>query len=436
MTNISATIYKIYVKKEIVMAKISSVKAFEILDSRGTPTVECEVLLTDGTKGVASVPSGASTGMHEACELRDGDMDRYGGRGVLSAVKNVNCTISEILVGKDAFDQNNIDNLMISYDTSINKSKLGANAILSVSLAACDAAAKSLGISLYRYLGGIIPDKKLPTPMMNVLNGGAHAMNNIDIQEFMIVPRGDALFSESVRMCAEVYAALKKLLSKRGLSVSLGDEGGFAPNLKSDEEALEILCHATELAGYHVGVDFFYALDVAASEWQSEDGYFLPKRKAKLTREELVDYIESLAKKYPIISIEDGMGEDDTSGWKMLTERLKPKGITLVGDDLFVTNKERLAMGINEGIASAILLKPNQIGTVSETIEAAALAKRSGYKTIMSHRSGETECTIISDLAAALSVDYVKFGAPARSERTAKYNRLIKIEDEMRGYKL
>ncbi|MBR5241616.1 MAG: phosphopyruvate hydratase [Clostridia bacterium] len=418
------------------MAKISSLKAFEILDSRGTPTVECEVLLSDGTRGMASVPSGASTGIHEACELRDGDTERYGGRGVLSAVKNVNSTISEILVGKDALDQNNIDSIMISYDGSINKSKLGANAILSASFAVCDAAARSLGISLYRYLGGIVSDKRLPTPMMNVLNGGAHAKNNIDIQEFMIVPRGDVALSDAVRMCAEVYSALKRLLSEKGLSVGLGDEGGFAPDLRSDEEALEMLCSATELAGYRVGVDFSYAIDVAASEWQSEDGYFLPKRRVKFTREELVDYIASLVKKYPIISVEDGMGEDDTEGWKMLTDRLKPKGVTLVGDDLFATNKERLSMGINEGIASAILLKPNQIGTVSETIDAATLAKRSGYKTVMSHRSGETECTIISDLAVALSADYVKFGAPCRSERTAKYNRLIKIEDEIRGYKL
>lgn len=436
MTNISATIYKIYVKKEIVMAKISSVKAFEILDSRGMPTVECEVLLTDGSKGTASVPSGASTGMHEAVELRDGDKDRYGGRGVLSAVKNVNTVISEILVGKNALDQNNIDNIMISYDGSINKSKLGANAILSVSFAVADAAAKSLGIQLYRYIGGIVSRKKLPTPMMNVLNGGAHAANNIDIQEFMIVPRSDVPFGEAVRMCAEVYSALKNLLKKRGLSVALGDEGGFAPDLRSDEAALEILCMATELAGYRVGVDFSYALDVAASEWQSEDGYFLPKRRVKFTREELTQYIDDLTSKYPIISVEDGMGENDNLGWKMLTDRLKPKGITLVGDDLFVTNKERLGRGISDGIANAILLKPNQIGTVSETIDAAGLAKSAGYKTVMSHRSGETECTLISDLAVALMTDYVKFGAPARSERTAKYNRLKRIEEEMHGYRI
>ena len=436
MTNISATIYKIYVKKEIVMAKISSVKAFEILDSRGMPTVECEVLLTDGSKGTASVPSGASTGMHEAVELRDGDKDRYGGRGVLSAVKNVNTVISEILVGKNALDQNNIDNIMISYDGSINKSKLGANAILSVSFAVADAAAKSLGIQLYRYIGGIVSRKKLPTPMMNVLNGGAHAANNIDIQEFMIVPRSDVPFAEAVRMCAEVYSALKNLLKKRGLSVALGDEGGFAPDLRSDEAALEILCMATELAGYRVGVDFSYALDVAASEWQSEDGYFLPKRRVKFTREELTQYIDDLTSKYPIISVEDGMGENDNLGWKMLTDRLKPKGITLVGDDLFVTNKERLGRGISDGIANAILLKPNQIGTVSETIDAAGLAKSAGYKTVMSHRSGETECTLISDLAVALMTDYVKFGAPARSERTAKYNRLKRIEEEMHGYRI
>ena len=412
------------------MAKISSVKAFEILDSRGMPTLECEVTLTDGAKGVASVPSGASTGVHEAKELRDGDIKRYGGRGVISAVKNVNSVINEILVGKDALNQSNIDNIMISYDGSINKSKLGANAILSVSFAVCDAAAKSLGIPLYRYLGGIIP-RKMPTPMMNVLNGGAHAENNIDIQEFMIVPRGDAVFSEAVRMCTEVYSALRGLLSKRGLSVGLGDEGGFAPNLKNDEEALEILCHATELAGYRVGVDFSYAIDVAASEWKSDGGYFLPKRGVKRTREELVRYIESLVTKYPIISVEDGMGEDDTSGWKMLTDRLKVKDVILVGDDLFVTNKERLKKGICDRIANAILLKPNQIGTVSETVEAASVARRAGYKTIMSHRSGETECTVISDFAVALSADYVKFGAPARGERTAKYNRLIRIENEM-----
>lgn len=436
MTNISATIYKIYLKKEIIMAKISSVKAYEILDSRGTPTVECEVLLSDGTKGRASVPSGASTGIHEAVEMRDGDMQRYGGRGVLSAVKAVNTRICEMLVGKDALDQNNIDSIMISYDGSINKSKLGANAILSASFAVCDAAARSLGIPLYRYLGGIAPGKRMPIPMMNVLNGGAHAMNNIDIQEFMIVPRGDVAFCEAVRMCAEVYSALKGLLSSRGLSVGLGDEGGFAPDLRSDEGALEILCMATELAGYRVGVDFSYALDVASSEWQTSDGYLLPKRRVKFTREELVQYIEALASKYPVISIEDGMGEDDTEGWKMLTKRLGPKEINLVGDDLFVTNRERLEEGIKKGLANAVLLKPNQIGTVSETIDAASLAKSVGYKTVMSHRSGETECTVISDLAVALSCDYVKFGAPARGERTAKYNRLMRIEEELRGYKI
>ena len=415
------------------MARISSVRAFEIIDSRGTPTIECEVLLSDGTRGTASVPSGASTGRHEALELRDNDMERYGGRGVLSAVKTVNTVINDILSGKDATDQYNIDNIMISYDGMINKSKLGANVILSASFAVCSAAARSERIPLYRYLGGLGCSRKTPTPMMNVLNGGLHAKNNIDIQEFMLVPLGQESFSESVRVCAEVYGALKRLLVKKGLSVGVGDEGGFAPDLRSDEEALMLLCDATELAGYRVGVDFAYALDVAASEWHTEGGYLLPKRQIHYTVDELCEYIQGLCMKYPIISMEDGMGEDDIKGWRKLTEKLSPRGVMLVGDDLFVTNKERLKRGIENKIANAILLKPNQIGTLTETIEAAAIAGGAGYKTIMSHRSGETECTFISDLAVALSSDYVKFGAPARGERVAKYNRLIRIENELRG---
>ena len=433
MTNIAATFNKIYVKKEYVMAKISSVKAFEIIDSRGTPTLECEVLLSDGTRGFASVPSGASTGKHEALELRDNDKKRYGGNGVLCAVKTVNTVINEILSGKDVTDQYNIDSIMISYDGTINKSKLGANAILSVSFAVCDAAARSEGISLYRYLGGIGCSRKVATPMMNVLNGGAHAKNNIDIQEFMLVPLGQESFSEAVRACSEVYCALRKILIKNGHSVGIGDEGGFAPSLDSDEEALIALCEATELAGYRVGVDFAYALDVAASEWKTDDGYFLPKRQVHYSPEKLCEYIQELCMKYPIISVEDGVGEDDITAWRMLTERLGSRGVMLVGDDLFVTNAKRLKKGIENEVANAILLKPNQIGTITETIEAARIARTAGYKTIMSHRSGETECTIISDLAVGLSSDYVKFGAPARGERVAKYNRLIRIENEIRG---
>ena len=410
---------------------IVSVKAREILDSRAFPTVECEVVLEDGSRGVASVPSGASTGQHEAIELRDKDSARYMHKGVKSAVKNVNETIADAIVGLNAYDQANIDYTMISQDGTNNKSNLGANAILSVSEAVAVAAANSLNTPLYRYLGGISTPRRMPYPMMNVLNGGAHAKNNIDIQEFMIIPRSGGSFSEGVRMCAEVYHKLKDTLAGKSLSTAVGDEGGFAPSLESDESALELLCESVERAGYRVGEDFAFALDVAASEWKTADAYRLPKRGVVYTATELCEYIDALCDKYPIISVEDGVGEDDFSSWQILTDKLSQRGVNIVGDDLFVTNTERLRKGISEKIANTILIKPNQIGTVSETVECVNIAKSAGYKSIMSHRSGETESTFIADLAVALGTEFVKFGAPCRSERTAKYNRLMKIESEL-----
>ncbi len=413
------------------MSVIKSVSAREIIDSRATPTIECEVLLSTGECGVASVPSGASCGKYEALELRDGDTSRYLGKGARSAAYNVNSKIALLLIGQSAFDQNKTDRIMITYDGTNNKSNLGANAILSVSEAVAVAAAKALRIPLYNYLGGYAVPKRLPRPMLNILNGGAHAKNNIDIQEFMIVPSIRNGFSEAMRMAVEVYHSLKKLLDEGGLSTAIGDEGGFAPNLDSDKDALDFLCKAVEKAGYCVGTDFSFALDMAASEWYSNGEYILPKSKKLYSGEQLREYIENLTKKYPIISIEDGMGEDDIEGFRLLTKQAKAANIIIVGDDLFVTSKDRISEGIEHGAANAVLIKPNQIGTVSESAEAIDIARSGGYKTIMSHRSGETESSFISDFAVAMNTDFVKFGAPARSERTVKYNRLTKIENEL-----
>lgn len=412
-------------------SEIRSITAREILDSRGNPTVETVVVLESGARGSASVPSGASTGIYEATELRDGDMTRYGGRGVRLAVESVNSKIAPTLVGVSALDSVRVDSIMITLDGTQNKSNLGANAILSVSLAVCRAAAAHLGIPLYRYIGGYSVNT-LPIPMMNILNGGAHSDNNIDIQEFMIVPVGAANFTEAVRMGAETYASLKKLLSDKKLSTAIGDEGGFAPMLAGDEVAIELLTEAIKKSGYRPGVDISLALDVASSEWYKADEgkYFLPKRGKELNGADLTDYIATLVESYPVISVEDGVGEDDILSWRTLTKRLGERTM-LVGDDLFVTNRSRLEMGIKEGIANSVLIKPNQIGTVSEVCETVELAKAHGYKTVMSHRSGETADTSIADLAVALRTEYIKTGAPARGERVAKYNRLMEIENEL-----
>ena len=411
------------------MTEITKVCAREILDSRGNPTVEAEVTLSDGTVASAEVPSGASVGMNEAKELRDSEEPRYHKKGTLTAVKNVNELIHSALVGMDVTDIDEADSVMIALDGTYNKSNLGANAILSVSIAMAKAAAISLGIPLYRYLGGALV-KKMPIPMMNVLNGGVHAGNNIDIQEFMIIPTGAPTFSDGVRMCSEVYHTLKNILSTRALSTAVGDEGGFAPMLESDEEAIKALISAIEKSGYKVGEDFMLGLDAAASEWKNEDGYVMPKRNKKYTSDELVGYFEALVEKYPIISIEDGVGENDEYGWRRITEKLSKKCI-LVGDDLFVTDSRRLDDGISKNIANAILIKPNQIGTVTETAETIFTARRGGYKTVMSHRSGDTADSFIADFAVAMSCDFIKTGAPARAERVAKYNRLMKIENEL-----
>ncbi len=408
--------------------QIARVTAREILDSRGNPTIESTVLLSDGTSGCAAVPSGASTGAYEAHELRDRET-RYGGRGVLLAVYNVNKVISPALCGTDAFEQAEIDHTMISLDGTKNKSKLGANAILSVSIAAARAAAVSLGIPLYRYLGGH-GARMLPVPMMNLLNGGAHAANNVDIQEFMVVPHGAEQFSEALRMGAEIYHILGDILKKRGLASTVGDEGGYAPDLKGDEEALDLLTEAIEKSGYgtdRVGI----ALDVAASEFADEDQcYKLPKSGQIFSGEAWIERIVKLCDRYPILSVEDGVGEHDVTGWKHLTERLGQR-IMLVGDDLFVTNSSRLLDGIRGGYANTILIKPNQIGTLSETLEVMDLARENGYRTIVSHRSGETEDTSIADLAVAKNAGFIKAGAPCRGERVAKYNRLSKIEQSL-----
>lgn len=411
------------------MTTIESVTAREILDSRANPTVEAEVRLSDGSRGAAAVPSGASTGKYEAVELRDTESLRYHKKGVLGAVRNIEEIIAPAICKKRAYEGNKIDEIMCSLDPMANKSTLGANAILAVSLALRRAAAQSMGLPLYRYLSDG-KAKKMPVPLLNILNGGAHAANNLDIQEFMIAPIGAESFAEAVRISAEVYHTLRRILLSRSLSVGVGDEGGFAPNLESDEAAIEVILEAIEESGYEAGKTVSIALDVASSEWWCDGGYFLPKRQVKMTSDELMLYISSLVEKYPIISVEDGMGEEDTYGWKRLSERLSEK-IMLVGDDLFVTDAERVKRGAEEKIANAVLIKPNQIGTVRETALAISTAKSYGYSAIMSHRSGETEDTSIADLAVAYQTPYIKMGAPARSERTAKYNRLMKIEEEL-----
>ncbi len=412
-------------------AIIKSVCAREILDSRAVPTLECEVVLNTGERGVASVPSGASCGSHEALELRDNDTGRHLGKGVRSAVENVNNKIAPLLIGLSPLEQNEIDYSMIAYDATKNKSNLGANAILSVSEAIAVSAAKALDIPLYRYLGGHARPKKMPRPMLNILNGGAHAKNNIDIQEFMIVPDMKEGFSEALRRSTEVYHSLKQILNDQGLSAGIGDEGGFAPNLKHDTDALDLLSKAVEHAGYKPGDDFSFALDMAASEWYKDGEYVLPKSKKRYSADALREYIMSLCKKYPIISVEDGMSEDDIDGFAKLTEDAKASNIIIVGDDLFVTNTARIMYGVMKGAANAVLIKPNQIGTVTEAAEAIAVSKEAAYKTIMSHRSGETESAFIADFAVGMNTEFVKFGAPARSERTAKYNRLTCIELEL-----
>ena len=399
------------------------------MDSRGNPTIEVEVFLEDGTVGRAAVPSGASTGVHEAVELRDGDKSRYLGKGVLKAVDNVNTIISPELIGFDATDQAGIDLLMIDLDGSANKGKLGANAILGVSMAVAKAAAQSLGLPLYQYLGGFNA-KELPVPMMNILNGGEHADNNVDIQEFMIMPVGAPNFREALRMGAEVYHSLKVVLKGRGLNTAIGDEGGFAPNLSSNEEALKVIIEAIEKAGYKPGEDIFLAMDVASSEIYQDGKYNLAGEGITKTAAEMVAFYEELVAKYPIISIEDGMAEDDWEGWKLLTEKLGDK-IQLVGDDLFVTNTKRLKMGIDQDIANSILIKVNQIGTLTETFETIEMAKRAGYTCVISHRSGETEDATIADIAVAVNAGQIKTGAPTRSDRIAKYNQLLRIEEEL-----
>lgn len=411
------------------MSIISDVVAREILDSRGNPTVEVDVYLEDGIMGRAAVPSGASTGAYEAVELRDQDMDRYLGKGVLDAVNNVNAVIAPEVVGLSALDQVGIDRLMIDMDGTPNKAKLGANAILGVSMAVAKAAAESLGLPLYQYLGGVNA-KLLPVPMMNILNGGKHADNNVDIQEFMVMPVGAANFAEALRMGTEIFHNLKAVLKGRGLNTAVGDEGGFAPNLKSNEEALQVIVEAIEKAGYKPGEQVYLALDVAATELFNDGKYNLAGDGKILTSEEMIAFYEYLVNKYPIISIEDGLSEDDWEGWKKLTDRLG-KRIQLVGDDLFVTNIDKLAQGIATSTANAILIKLNQIGTVTETLDAIEMAKRAGYTAVVSHRSGETEDATIADLVVAANAGQIKTGAPSRTDRVAKYNQLLRIEEEL-----
>lgn len=403
----------------------------EILDSRGNPTVEAEVYLADGTVGRGTAPSGASTGEFEALELRDGDKGRYGGKGVTKAVENINTAINDAVCGLDASDIYAVDKAMIKADGTKDKSKLGANAILAVSIAAARAASISLDIPLYRFLGGI-SGNRLPVPMMNILNGGAHAANTVDVQEFMIMPVGAPSFKEALRWCAEVFHALATLLKSKGLATSVGDEGGFAPDLASDEEAIQYILEAVKNAGYEPGKDFMIAMDAASSEWKgSKNGeYVLPKAGTKFTSAELIEHWKKLVEKYPIISIEDALDEEDWEGWQLLTKELGGK-VQLVGDDLFVTNTERLAKGISLGCGNSILIKLNQIGSVSETLEAIKMAHKAGYTAISSHRSGETADTTIADLAVALNTCQIKTGAPSRSERVAKYNQLLRIEEEL-----
>ena len=407
---------------------IVEVYAREILDSRGNPTVEVEVVLEDGTFGRAAVPSGASTGEYEAVELRDGG-DRYMGKGVLDAVENVNEVIAPELVGLDVRDQVNIDNLMRELDGTDNKGKLGANAILGVSMAVAKAAANATGTQLYNYIGGMNA-KTLPVPMMNILNGGEHADNNVDLQEFMIMPVGAVSFREALQMGAEVYHNLKKVLQEKNLGTGVGDEGGFAPDLGSNEEALQVIVEAIELAGYEAGEDFYLAIDAAASEIYKDGKYDLAGEGVKKTSEEMVDFYAELIDKYPIISLEDGLDEDDWEGWAQLTERLGDR-LQIVGDDLFVTNVERLSRGIEEESANSILIKVNQIGSLTETLDTIKMATRAGFTSVVSHRSGETEDVTISDLVVAMNTGQIKTGAPARSERVAKYNQLLRIEEAL-----
>ena len=410
---------------------IEKVIGREIIDSRGNPTVEAEVYLTDGTIGRGAAPSGASTGEFEALELRDGDKERFGGKGVSKAVNNINTVINEVLKGVDASDIYAVDTAMLKADGTKDKSNLGANAILAVSIASCRAAATALEIPLYRFLGGV-NGNRLPVPMMNILNGGAHAANTVDVQEFMIMPAGAESFREGLRWCTEVFHALAALLKSRGLATSVGDEGGFAPDLGSDEEAIECILEAIRKAGYEPGKDFVLAMDAASSEWKGEKKgeYILPKCGRKYTSAELVEHWRKLCEKYPIYSIEDGLDEEDWEGWQVLTRELGGK-VQLVGDDLFVTNTERLSKGISLGCGNSILIKLNQIGSVSETLEAIKMAHNAGYTAVTSHRSGETEDTTIADLAVALNTCQIKTGAPSRSERVAKYNQLLRIEEEL-----
>lgn len=411
--------------------EIEKVVGREILDSRGNPTVEAEITLADGTVARGTAPSGASTGEFEALELRDGDKSRYCGKGVTKAVENINTVISDTITGMDASDIYAVDKAMIEADGTKDKSKLGANAILAVSIACARAAAASLDIPLYRFLGGI-NGNRLPVPMMNILNGGAHAANTVDVQEFMIMPVGAPTFKEALRWCAEVFHALAALLKSKGLATSVGDEGGFAPDLASDEEAIQYILEAVKNAGYEPGKDFMIAMDAASSEWKGENKgeYILPKAGTKFTSEELIEHWKKLVEKYPIISIEDALDEEDWEGWQKLTAELGGK-VQLVGDDLFVTNTERLSKGIANGCGNSILIKLNQIGSVSETLEAIKMAHKAGYTAISSHRSGETADTTIADLAVALNTCQIKTGAPSRSERVAKYNQLLRIEEQL-----
>lgn len=411
------------------MTIITDVYAREVLDSRGNPTVEVEVRLESGALGRAIVPSGASTGAYEAVELRDGDKGRYLGKGVLKAVENVNSIIAPEIIGYDALDQVEIDNKMIALDGTPNKAKLGANAILAVSIAVARAAAEALDVPLYAYLGGF-NSKKLPVPMMNIINGGAHADNNVDVQEFMVLPVGAPTFAEALRTGAEIFHALKSVLKDKGLNTAVGDEGGFAPNFASNEEALSTIIVAIEKAGYKPGVDVFLGMDVASTEFFKDGKYHLEGEGKSYTPAEFVDLLASWADKYPIITIEDGCSEDDWEGWKLLTEKLGGK-IQLVGDDLFVTNTERLSKGIEDGIGNSILVKVNQIGSLTETFDAIEMAQRAGYTAVISHRSGESEDSTIADIAVATNAGQIKTGAPSRSDRVAKYNQLLRIEDKL-----
>jgi enolase len=411
------------------MTTITDVFAREIMDSRGNPTVEVDVVLEDGSLGRAAVPSGASTGAYEAVELRDGDKGRYQGKGVLKAVENVNNIIAPEIIGFDALEQTEIDALMLRLDGTPNKAKLGANAILGVSMAVAKAAAISLDMPLYKYLGGVNA-KQLPVPMMNIMNGGKHADNNVDIQEFMVMPVGAASFAEALRMCAEIYHTLKKVLKDKGLATAIGDEGGFAPNLASNEEALKAIVTAIEKAGYKPGEQVALALDPAATEFYKDGSYILAGEGKTLSAAQMVDFYADLVAKYPIVSIEDGLAEDDWEGWKLLTDKLGGK-VQIVGDDLFVTNTERLTRGIAAKTANSILVKVNQIGTLTETFDTIEMAKRAGYTCVISHRSGETEDATIADIAVAVNAGQIKTGAPARTDRVAKYNQLLRIEEEL-----